>query len=141
MLATSIRLPTVEEVKKLSTYDIAVASGLADSMRDRLNEFAHTDPYCLPDPFAEKDDFNYSIVLDRENPNRVVVIIASKKDSLPQLPWSVILGDRLVKLPISKEEAFALKLQLMPKLTNNFYPYRRSGRIAGLVMFAFQICG
>jgi hypothetical protein len=30
---------------------------------------------------------------------------------------------------------------MMPKDTNNFYPYRRAGRIAGYIMFAFQICG
>jgi hypothetical protein len=141
VLATSIRLPTVEEVRKLSMSDIAIAAGLADSMRDRFNEYAHVDHYTLPDPFGEKDDYNYSIVLDRENPNRVVSILASKKDSLPQLPWGAILGDRLAKMPASKQEAAELKHELMPKLTNNFYPYRRSGRVSGLVMFAFQICG
>jgi hypothetical protein len=29
----------------------------------------------------------------------------------------------------------------MPKDTNNFYPYRNSGRVIGYIMFAFQICG
>lgn len=141
MLATAIRLPTVEEVRKLSLSDIAIAAGLADSLRDRLGEFVHIDPYCIPDPFGEKDDYNYSIILDRENPNRVVALFAHRKDSLPQLPWSKILGERLVKLPVSKADAYALKHELMPKLTNNFYPYRRNGRIVGSVMFAFQICG
>ncbi|HEX2014643.1 MAG TPA: hypothetical protein VLA68_05380 [Nitrososphaera sp.] len=140
-MATSIRLPTAEELRKLSVADIAIAAGLADSMRDRLREFVQIDHYCLPDPFSESDDYNYSIVLDRENPNRVIAIIASRKESMPQLPWSAILGDRLVKLPLSKEDAFKIKYELMPKLTNNFYPYRRNGKIAGSVMFAFQICG
>jgi hypothetical protein len=30
---------------------------------------------------------------------------------------------------------------MMPKDTNNSYPFRRSGRIIGYIMFAFQICG
>lgn len=141
MLATSIRLPTAEEVKRLSVTDITIAAGLAHTMRQRFNQFVHVDHYCLPDPFAKEDDYSYSIVLDKENPNRVVAILASSKDSLPQLPWSTILEDRLVKLPISKDDASTLKYELMPKLTNNFYPYRRNGRIAGYVMFAFQICG
>jgi hypothetical protein len=34
-----------------------------------------------------------------------------------------------------------LKYELMPKDTNNFYPYRNSGRVVGYIMFAFQICG
>jgi hypothetical protein len=141
MLATSIRLPTVEELRSLSMADIAIAAGLADSMRDIFREHANLDPFCVPDPFAEKDEFNYSVVLDRENPNRVVAILANNKDSLPQLPWSAILGERLVKMPMSKAEAVIVKYELLPKMTNNFYPYRRSGRIAGYVTFAFQICG
>jgi hypothetical protein len=141
MLATTTRLPTAEEVRSLSMADIAIAAGLADSMRDAFREYAHIDPFCVADPFGEKDDYNYSIILDRENPNRVVAIVANKKDSLPQLPWSSILGTRLIKLAISKSEAAAITRELMPKMTNNYYPYRRSGKIAGYITFAFQICG
>ena len=141
MLATSIRLPTVEELRSLSMADIAIAAGLADSMRDVFREFAHLDPFCVPDPFAENDDFNYSVVLDKENPNRVVAIMANNKDSLPQLPWSAILGDRLVKMSVTKTDAATIKHELLPKATNNFYPYRRNGKISGYVTFAFQICG
>jgi len=141
MLATSIRLPTTEELRSLSLSDVAIAAGLADSLRDVLREYVHLDPFCVPDPFADNDEYNYSVILDRQNPNRIVAILANKKDSLPQLPWSAILGERLVKLPIVKSEAAALKHELLPKMTNNFYPYRRSGRIAGFVTFAFQICG
>jgi hypothetical protein len=141
VLATSIRLPTSEEIKKLSLVDIAIAADLADEFRDRLREYIHIDPYCLPDPFAPKDDYNYSVILDRENPNRVVAMIANKIENLPQLPWSTILGERLVKVSVSKEDALRIKQLLMPKETNNFYPYRRNGRIMGYLMFAFQICG
>jgi hypothetical protein len=141
VLATSIRLPTSEEIKKLSLSDIAISAGLADEFRDRLREYVHIDPYCVPDPFTDKYDCNYSIVLDRENPNRIVVLLANKKVMLPQLPWSAILGERLVKMSVSKEDALAIKQELMPKETNNFYSYRRNGIIAGYIMFAFQICG
>ena len=141
MLATSIRLPTTDEIRKLSIADIAIAGGLADELRDKLREYIHIDPYCLPDPFGEKDDNVYYVILDRENPNRVVAILVNKKDSLPQLPWSTILGDRLAKVTLSKQDAVAIKRELAPKETNNFYPYRRNGKIAGYLMFAFQICG
>jgi hypothetical protein len=141
VLATSIRLPTTEEIRKLSIADIAIAAGLADELRDKLREYIHIDPYCLPDPFGEKDDNVYYVILDRANPNRVVAILVNKKDSLPQLPWSTILGDRLAKVTLSKQDAFAIKRELAPKETNNFYPYRRNGKIAGYLMFAFQICG
>jgi hypothetical protein len=134
-------LPYIEGARKLSMTDIAIAASLADELRDRFREYVHLDPYCLPDPFGEKDDCTYFVVLDRENFNRVVAMFANKKDSLPQLPWSGILGERLAKMSISKQDALALKRELMPKGTNNFYPYRRNGRMVGYVMFAFQICG
>lgn len=141
MLATSIRLPTVEELRSLTVADVAIAAGLADTMRDVFRDYVHLDPFCVPDPFSDKDECNYSVVLDKENPNRVVAILANKRDSLPQLPWSAILGDRLVKVSVEKEQAERIKHELLPKSTNNFYPYRRNGRIAGYVTFAFQICG
>ena len=140
MLSTSIKLPTSEEIKKLSLADIAISGGLADEFRDRLREYVHIDPYCVPDPFSDKDDCNYSVTLDRENLNRIVVLFANKKGTLPQLPWSAILDERLVQASVSKEDALAIKHELMPKETNNFYPYRRNGTTTGYIMFAFQIC-
>jgi hypothetical protein len=44
VLATTIRLPTTQEVRKLSMSDIAIAGGLADELRDRLREYIHIDP-------------------------------------------------------------------------------------------------
>ncbi|TLY09966.1 MAG: hypothetical protein E6K85_04795 [Thaumarchaeota archaeon] len=140
MLAASGSL-SIEGIRKLSVADIAITADLAYELRDRFREHVHLDPYCLPDPFGDKDDYTYFVVLDRDNLNRVVAMFANKKDSLPQLPWSTILGERLAKVSISKQDALALKRELMPKETNNFYPYRRNDRIVGYVMFAFQICG
>jgi len=141
VLATS-GSPSIENVRRLSMSDIAIMTNLSDELRDRFRQYVHLDPYCLPDPFGEKDDYTYFVVLDRENLNRVVAMFAnSKKDSLPQLPWSTIMGERLAKVSMSKQDAQALKRELMPKETNNFYPYRRNGKIVGYVMFAFQICG
>jgi len=121
--------------------DLAIAADLAYEIRNKLQEYVHIDPYCVRDPFGEKDDYNYSVMLDKENPNRALSILVNRKDSLPQLPWSTILGTRLAKVMVSKDDALAIKHELAPKETNNFYPYRRNGRIAGYLMFAFQICG
>jgi hypothetical protein len=140
VLATS-GSPSIEGVRKLSIADIAIAAGIADDLRDRFREYVHLDPFCVSDPFGDKDDCTYMVALDRENLNRVVAMFANKKENLPQLPWSSILGERLAKVAMSKQDALALKRELMPKATYNFYPYRRNGRIVGYAMFAFQICG
>jgi hypothetical protein len=141
MLAASAKPPTTEEIKKLTITDIAIMSGLADSLRDNLKKHIEIDPYTTRDPFGEKDDYNYFVVLDREQPNRIVSMIAAKKNPSPEPLWDKILNERLIKLSISKEDAVALKNELMPKETNNFYPYRESGKVVGYIMFAFQICG
>ena len=141
MLAASAKPPTTEEIKKLSITDIAIMSGLADSLRDNLKQHIQIDPYTMRDPFGEKDDYNYFVVLDREQPSRIVSMIVAKKDPSPQPLWDKILNERQIKVPITKEDAVALKNELMPKETNNFYPYRVSGKVVGYIMFAFQICG
>ena len=133
--------PSIEGIRKLTLSDIAIASGLADELRDKFRDYVRTDPFCVPDPLGEKDDCTYFVVLDREYLSRVVAMFANNKDSLPQLPWSTIFGDRLAKVSISKQDAKVLTHELMPKQTNNFYPYRRNSKIAGYVWFAFQICG
>lgn len=140
-MLVSLKPPIPEEIKKLTVTDIATMGALAGSLRDRLEKYIEIDPYTMPDPFSDKDDYNYYVIVDREGPNRIVAMIAIKKDPLPQLEWTKILGERLVKLQLPKQDAAALKYEMMPKDTNNFYPYRRSGRIAGYIMFAFQICG
>jgi hypothetical protein len=141
VLATSIRPPTTEEVRKLSVSDLAIASGLADMLRDNIRHYVAIDPFTVVDPFGDSDDCSYSVIVDKENPNRVVAMVANKRDSMPQLPWSAMLGERLAKISMSKDEAKALKHELMPKEWGNFYPYRRNARVAGYFMFAFQICG
>jgi hypothetical protein len=141
MLAASLKPPTREEVRKLTMLDIAIMNGLADSFRNTLKKYIQIDPYTMPDPFGSEDEYNYSVILDRQEPRRVVAMIASKLESLPQLPWDDILADRFMRLSLSRTDANAIKNELMPKDTNNFYQYRRSGKINGYIMFAFQVCG
>ena len=142
MLATSPKPPAPEDIKKLTLTDIAIMSELAYSLKDRLEMYVQIDPYTMPDPTDNnKHDFNYYIIVDREDHKRIVSMIAVKRDPLPQLPWNKVFSDRLIKLQLSEQDAAMLKYEMMPKDTNNFYPYRRAGRIAGYIMFAFQICG
>jgi hypothetical protein len=141
MLAASLKPPTREEVRQLNMHDIAIMNGLADSFRNTLKKHMQIDPYTMPDPFGSEDEYNYSVILDRQEPRRVVAMITSRLESLPQLPWDDILGDRFIRLSLSRTDANAIKDELMPKDTNNFYQYRRSGKVNGYIMFAFQICG
>ena len=141
LVLKSIKPPALEEVRKLTLTDIAIMTGLADSFRDSFRKFVQIDPFTMPDPFTDKDDYDYLIIADKRQLNRIVALIAINKDLLPEVPWDDILGAHLVMLSISKQNAVELKYEMMPKDTNNFYPFRRSGKITGYIMFAFQICG
>lgn len=142
MLSTvDTKLPTLQQLRNLTVSDLAVMSKLAIDFKERLRKYIAVDPYTTRDPLEEQDDYSYSIILDRQNGIRVISILASEKGSVPQLPWNEILKDTYIRLPISKEEARTIKNELMPKDTNNFYPYRRSTKVAGYIMLASQICG
>jgi hypothetical protein len=137
----SVKPPALEEIRKLTITDIAIMTGLADSFRDSLKKYIHIDPFTMPDPFTDKDDYDYFVITDKRQLNWIVAMIAINKDLLPHVPWDNIVGAHLIILPISKQNAVELKYEMMPKDTNNFYPFRRLGRITGYIMFAFQICG
>jgi hypothetical protein len=137
----SVKPPALEEIRKLTITDIAIMTGLADSFRDSLKKYMHIDPFTMPDPFTDKDDYDYFVIADKRQLNWIVAMIAINKDLLPHVPWDNIVGAHLIILPISKQNAVELKYEMMPKDTNNFYPFRRLGRITGYIMFAFQICG
>lgn len=141
MLATPVTLPTLQELRMLSGSDLTIMSTLSDTFRQNLKAYVNIDPFTTRDPFDDQDDLNYYVVVDRIKPSRLVSLIAIEKDPLPQLSWGNILGDGLAKLMIPKSEAHILKSEVMPKDTNNFYRYRRFGKVSGYVMFAFQICG
>jgi hypothetical protein len=149
LVSNAITQPTVEqpvpaEIKQLTIADIATMSALAGSFRESLSRYAKIDTYTAPDPFRDKDDYDYSIIVDREKHNRILAIIASSKGTdIPKLPWDNILFEGFIKLTTTKQTAALLKYELMPKDTNNFYPYRHSdtGKVIGYILFAFQICG
>jgi hypothetical protein len=136
-----LEIPTIDQIKTLNLDDLAIMNELSISFRKKLLKYINIDPFTSKDPFEENDDYNYYIILDSSKSQRVVSIIAEDKNDSNQLPWDIILENKLSRFQISKNDAAALKYELMPKDTNNFYPYRKLTRIAGYIMFAFQICG
>jgi len=132
--------PTPAQLRNLTSSDLGIIAWRVANFKERLREYVSIDPYTTRDPFEPNDNYDYSVVLDRKNVARVISLIAAKKDPLP-LPWDEIMADTLLHLQISKEDASVAKYELMPKDSNNFYPYRYSTKIAGYMMFGSQICG
>ena len=138
---TEVQLSDPNQLKTLTLTDLARMNNLSVSLREQIKKHIDIDPFTTEDPFKENDDYEYSLILDKTDAKRVICMIASKKEAVIQLPWEILLRNQLVQQKISKTEAASIKNELMPKDTNNFYPFRESTRIAGYIMFAFQICG
>ena len=138
---TEIKSPSPNQMKTLTLTDLVIMNKLSVSFREQIKKYVDVDPFTTHDPFNKNDDYEYSVILDKTITSRVVSILATKKQFTTQIPWDSLLGSQFVRLTITKAEAGALKYELMPKDTNNFYPFRQSTRIAGYIMFAYQICG
>jgi hypothetical protein len=104
---TEIKPPSPNQMKALTLTDLVIMNKLSVSLREQIKKHIDIDPFTTQDPFQENDDYEYSVILDKTNTNRVISIIATKKESITQLPWDSILSNRLIRLPISKTEASA----------------------------------
>ena len=138
---TEIKPPSPNQIKALTLTDLVIMNKLSVSFRERIKKYVNIDPFTTRDPIEENDDYEYSVILDKNNTDRIVSIVATRREFTTQLPWDYLLESQLVRLTISKTDASAIKYELMPKDTNNFYPFRLSTTIAGYITFAFQICG
>jgi len=138
---TEIKPPSPNQIKALTLTDLVIMNKLSVSFREQIKKYVNIDPFTTRDPIEENDDYEYSVILDKNNTDRVVSILATRREFTTQLPWDYLLESQLVRLTISKTDASAIKYELMPKDTNNFYPFRLSTTIAGYITFAFQICG
>ena len=69
------------------------------------------------------------------------MVVIRNEVSIEKNIWYKIIGNDIVKLDTSPEQANEIKEELMPKDTNNFYPFRKNGTTVGYIMFAYQICG
>lgn len=141
LASTEIKPPSPSQLKTLTLADLVIMNKLSVSMKEQIKKYVQIDPFTTRDPLEEKDDYEYSVILDKNNTNRIISIVAISKDTGVQLPWASILENYLVRLSIAKAEAASLKYELMPKDTNNFYQLRVNGKVIGSIMFAFQICG
>lgn len=138
---TEIKPPSPNQIKALTLTDLVIMNKLSVSFREQIKKYVNIDPFTTRDPIEENDDYEYSVILDKNNTDRVVSILATRREFTTQLPWDYLLESQLVRLTISKTDTSAIKYELMPKDTNNFYPFRLSTTIAGYITFAFQICG
>jgi hypothetical protein len=128
------------KIKDLSILDFSLMSFFSYELKKKLEVYFQIDSFTMSDPFPIKDDFNYFIVVDKSNTNRIISFIAIKND-VDNAVWDIVLGEEMSRLELPADDIFSLKEELLPKHTNNFYPLRKNGSIIGFIAFAFEICG
>jgi hypothetical protein len=109
-------------------------------LKKRLSAYFKVDSFTMPDPFPVKDGFNYFIVVDKSNTNRVISLVAIRSD-MDIAPWDAVLGRDMLRVDSPPEDILSLKQDLLPKDTDNFYPIRKDSSVVGSIAFAFEICG
>jgi hypothetical protein len=132
--------PTLDTIKELSISDLAIMSFDSQQLRKRLRSHFRIDAFTTPDPFSKEDDYTYFLVVDKLDTKRILSFVALK-DTGDIDVWDLLLGKDMMRLDISEEEAIALKQELMPKYTDNFYPIRKESNVIGSIAFTFEICG
>jgi len=139
MLATNPK-NIVVSTKDLSVLDYSLMSFMSYELKKRLSAYFKIDSFTMPDPFPIKDDFNYFIVVDKSNTNRVISFVAIKSD-MDIAPWDSVLGRDMLRVDSPPEDILSLKEELLPKDNDNFYPIRKDSSVVGSIAFAFEICG
>lgn len=139
MLATNPK-NIVVSTKDLSVLDYSLMSFMSYELKKRLSAYFKIDSFTMPDPFPIKDGFNYFIVVDKSNTNRVISLVAIKSD-MDIAPWDSVLGRDMLRVDSPPEDILSLKEDLLPKDNDNFYPIRKDSSVVGSIAFAFEICG
>jgi hypothetical protein len=139
MLATNPK-NIVVSTKDLSVLDFSLMSFMSYELKKRLSAYFKVDSFTMPDPFPVKDGFDYFIVVDKSNTNRVISLVAIKSD-MDITPWDSVLGRDMLRVDSPPEDILSLKEELLPKDNDNFYPIRKDSSVVGSIAFAFEICG
>ena len=109
---------------------------------ERFQYFFERDAFTLPDPFKDPENYLYYLFVEKNNRRNIISMAIIRKDAfIEKNIWYKIRGNDIVMLDLSHRQANEIKKELMPKDTNNFYPFRKDGKIIGYIMFASQICG
>ena len=139
MLATNPK-NIVVSTNDLSVLDFSLMSFMSYELKKRLSAYFKIDSFTMPDPFPIKDGFNYFIVVDKSNTNRVISLVAIKSD-MDTAPWDAVLGRDMLRVDSPPEDILSLKEEMLPKDNDNFYPIRKDSSVVGSIAFAFEICG
>jgi|GEM_PF-756845 len=134
-------VPSRIDLKNLELSDLVIMASMSYDFDESFKYFFERDAFTLPDPFKDPENYLYYLFVEKNNHSHIVSMVVIRKDAFTEKNiWYKIMGNDIVMLDISHEQANEIKGELMPKDTNNFYPFRKYGKTVGCIMFAYQIC-
>jgi hypothetical protein len=134
-------VPSREDIENLDLYDLIIMASISYDFDDRIKYFFKRDAFTVPDPFTHPESYYYYLFVDKNNGHNFISMAIIRKDvSIGKDTWNKIKGDDIAMLEVKPEQANEIKEGLMPKGTNNFYPFRKDGKVVGYIMYAYQIC-
>ncbi len=108
----------------------------------KIQIFFERNAFTSPDPFQNSEIIDNIFFKEKNNHSHIISMVIIRKDvSLEKNIWYEIIGNNIVMLYTSPVRANEIKEELMPKDTNNFYPFRKNRTVVGYIMFSYQICG
>jgi hypothetical protein len=135
-------IPSTKDLKSLELSDLVIMNYISYEFDNKFKYFFKRDAFTQPGPFTDPGGYLYYLFVDKNNYHNIISMIVIGKDvSIKKDTWDKIKGDDIMMLEIKPEQAKEIKEELMPKDINNFYPFRKDGKIIGYIMFAYQICG
>jgi len=130
-----------EDLKNLELSDLVIMASMSYDFDKSFKYFFERDAFTSLDPFKDPENYLYYLFVEKNNHSHIIsMVIIRKNASIEKNIWYKIMGNDMVMLDLSHEQANEIKGELMPKDTNNFYPFRKDGKIVGCIMFTYQIC-
>ena len=111
-------------MKNLELSDLVIMASMSYDFDKSFKYFFERDAFTLPDPFKDPENYLYYLFVEKNNHSHIISMVIIRKDtSIEKNIWYKIMGNDKVMLDISHEQANEIKGELMPKDTNNFYPF------------------
>ncbi len=135
-------VPLRGDVENLELSDFIIMATISYDFDNRLKYFFKRDSFTVPDPFTDSNTYLYYLFVDKDTHRNFISIAVIRKDVfIEKDTWNKIKDNDIAMLKVKPEQANEIKEVLMPKDTNNFYPFRKDGKIVGYIIYAYQICG
>ena len=113
-------------MENLELSDLIIMSSMSYDFDERFKYFFERDAFISPDLFKNSENYFYYFCVEKNNYSHIISRVIIRKDVyIEKNIWYEIIHNDIVMLDTSPERANEIEEELIPKDTNNFYPFRK----------------